>query len=272
MVSQMSSSQSKGPSHSFHRVDASPWPAFTSLAAFGTALGLVLFWHQKPAGFAIRVLSRMFRILCATFWWRDVFRESEIGYHNPQVQRGLELGVYWFILSEAMFFFGLIWAFCNARRMPTLAIGGVWPPTQIQPVTWYELPLVNSALLLASFFTANAAKSALDNGNRKSCANQLIVTILLGLLFLLCQYFEYGHATFNFSSTVFGCNFYLTTGFHGFHVLLGVFYRMVCLFRVNDRTLQNHLSLKLAVRYWHFVDVVWIGIFSLVYLWGGQPL
>jgi len=215
------------------------------------------------------VLSRVFLTCCASFWWRDVFRESEMGHHNRRVQRGLELGMYWFILSEAMFFVGRIWAFCNARRMPTVATGCVWPPEQIQPVSWNELPLVNSFLLLASFFTANSAKYGMDTGNMTRCRNQLFLTVLLGVLFLGCQYYEYFiEAKFSFSSTVFGCNFYLTTGFHGFHVRLGVLYRLVCLVRLNDRTQENSLSLKLAVRYWHFVDVVWIGIYFCVYLWG----
>jgi len=274
MVSQMSSSHSIGakhsfhPTHSFHLVDASPWPARTSLAVLGTALGAVMYWHQYPAGGTVRVFGLLFRVSCASLWWRDVFRESEMGHHTRRVQRGLQYGMLWFILSEAMFFVGRIWAFFNAARMPTVAIAGVWPPEGIIPVDWAGRPALNTVRLAASYFSANIAKYAMDAGRMSLCRTQLQITVALGRRFLYYQYCEYTTAAFTFSDSVFGSNFYLATGFHGFHVRIGVLYLSVCLLRLNDRTPANSRSLKLSVLYWHFVDRVWVGIYGIIYFWG----
>ena len=268
MSSQMSHTNSILPTHSYHLVDASPWPAFTSFSVFITALGGVMYFHQYPSAGTVRVFGRLFRIFCASRWWRDVFRESDLGYHTGRVQRGLHYGMLWFIVSEAMFFFGLIWAFMHAALMPTVHIAGVWPPEGIVPVDWAGRPALNTVRLAASYFSANIAKYAMDAGRIRLCRTHLQITVLLGRLFLYYQYCEYSTAAFTFSDSVFGCNFYLATGFHGFHVLIGVLFLTVSLIRLNELTPANCLSLKLSVRYWHFVDRVWVGIYGIIYFWG----
>jgi len=268
MVTQMSSNHSIRPTHSFHRVDASPWPVRISFTIFVIALGAVSYFHQYPLGGTLRLINSLFRVFYAALWWRDVYRESEMGHHTRRVQRGLKYGMMWFIVSESMFFVGLIWAFCNAARMPTVAIGGVWPPAGIHPIDWSGVPLTNSVLLATSYFSANIAKYAIDTGRMNRCRTQLWVTVILGMAFLFVQYLEYSHSPFTISDSVFGCNFYLVTGFHGFHVRIGVLYLIVCIFRLNDRTSQNSRSLQLSVLYWHFVDRVWIVVFGVVYVWG----
>lgn len=268
MSAKMSSNHSIYPTHSYHLVDASPWPAFTSLAVFATALGAIRYFHQYPGGSTVRVFGRLFRVFCASRWWRDVFRESALGHHTGRVQRGLHYGMLWFIVSEAMFFVGRIWAFLNAALMPTVHIAGVWPPEGIVPVDWAGRPARNTVRLAASYFSANIAKYAMDAGRMSRCRVHLQITVALGVRFLYYQYCEYSTAAFTFSDSVFGCNFYLATGFHGFHVRIGVLFRSVCLLRRSDQTPEHCRSLKLSVRYWHFVDLVWVGIYGIIYIWG----
>lgn len=259
-------------SHPYHLVDPSPWPAFSSLSVLMLTLGLVLYFHKYPySGFALSfgLLSVLYSMFV---WWRDVDRESLEGYHLQKVQSGLQLGMILFITSEAAFFVGLIWSFVNAALMPTVQIGQSWPPVGIETVEWTHVPTINTVLLASSYFSANSAQYAMELNLKKECQTRLAVTIALGFLFLAYQWKEYTTASFTISDSVFGSNFYLATGFHGFHVLVGVLYLLVTLTRVQTMTRSNSLSLNLAVLYWHFVDVVWIGIYGIFYIWGSmQP-
>ena len=257
------------PHHPYHLVDPSPWPALTSLSVLWMALGLVLYFH-KYAGAGTVLLTGLISVAYnASVWWRDVMRESRSGYHTTKVKDGLHLGMVLFILTEAMFFVGLLWAFLHAALMPTVGVGMAWPPVGIVPVDWTRRPTLNTVLLAASYFSANAAKHALDQGDRQKCALSLAVTIGLGALFTFYQYLEYSGAAFTFSDSIFGSTFYLSTGFHGFHVVIGFLYLTVCLLTLKDAGPGRSTALDLAVLYWHFVDLVWVLIFTLVYVWGG---
>lgn len=257
------------PHHGYHLLDPSPWPLATSLAVLWLALGMVSYFHKYQGSGTVLVLGLLTVIYIASVWWRDVMRESLAGFHTTKVRQGLHLGMILFILSEAMFFVGLLWAFLNAALMPTVQIGMAWPPVGIVPVDWTRRPTLNTVLLGASYFSANAAKHALDQGDRRRCAIALIVTIGLGALFSFYQYLEYSGAAFTFSDSVFGSTFYLSTGFHGMHVILGFLYLAVCLATLGTAGPTRSTALDLAVLYWHFVDLVWILIFTLVYVWGG---
>nr|AIK66587.1 cytochrome c oxidase subunit 3 [Rotundella rotunda] len=257
------------PHHPYHLVDPSPWPILTSLSILWMMLGFVLFFHKYAAAGTVLFTGICSVIYTTSLWWRDVMREGRQGYHTSKVKEGLNLGMILFIVSEAVFFVGLLWAFMHVALMPTVQIGMMWPPLGIAPVQWSGLPKTNTALLLASYFTANAAKHALDNGDRKGCAIQLAVTIGLGVAFVYCQYLEYTGAPFTFSDSVYGSTFYLTTGFHGFHVIVGFRYLTVCLFTLKSAGPGRSTALDLAVLYWHFVDVVWVFLLVLVYVWGG---
>lgn len=255
--------------HPYHLVDPSPWPAMTSLSILWLAIGLVLYFHKYQAGGFVLSLALMSVVYMASVWWRDVMRESRNGCHTPKVKDGLHLGMILFIVTEAMFFVGLLWAFLHAALMPTVQIGMSWPPVGIVPVDWTRRPTLNTVLLATSYFSANAAKHALDQGDRERCRISLIITIALGVLFTFYQYLEYTGAAFTFSDSIFGSTFYLSTGFHGFHVIIGFLFLTVCLFTLSDAGPNRCTAMDLAVLYWHFVDIVWIGILSLVYIWGG---
>lgn len=254
--------------HPYHLVDYSPWPAMTSLSVAVLTRGLVLYFHRYANAGWVLMFGVLFLVFHMMVWFRDVFREADSGFHSPRVQSGLQLGMYIFITTEIMFFVGLLWAFFHAALMPPIQIGLQWPPVGITPVDWAERPALNTVLLFTSYRTANAAKYGLEQNKRNFSLVNLIRTILLGIQFLRYQYEEYTHASFTISDSVFGSNFYLTTGFHGFHVLVGVLWLTYCLVRFRSQSPEHGLCMQRSILYWHFVDIVWIFLLAGVYLWG----
>lgn len=256
------------PHHGYHQVDPSPWPAQTALCIQWLTVSAVMFFHQYSGAGTILSFALICLAYTASLWWRDVTREGVLNYHTSKVRNGLHLGMVLFIVSEAVFFVGLLWRFMHRALMPTIQVGMTWPPVGIVPLHWTGQPKTNTLIQLASYFTANAAKHALDNYKKSLCGAYLLITIGLGALFMYCQYVEYTSASFTFSDTVYGSAFYLTTGFHGFHVLIGRIYLAVC-YRVQPSTTPTKaLAFNLAVQYWHFVDIVWRLLLVLLYVWG----
>ena len=258
----------RGPHHGYHLVDPSPWPALTALCMLWLTVSAVRFFHQYAGAGTILLLALSCQTYTASLWWRDVTREGSLNCHTAKVKNGLHLGMVLFIVSEAAFFVGLQWAFMHAALMPTIQVGMSWPPVGIVPLHWTGLPKTNTQIQLASYFTANAAKHALDNNKKNICGVYLLVTIGLGALFMYCQYVEYTSAAFTFSDTVYGSAFYLTTGFHGFHVAIGRIYLAVCYAVQPSTTPTKAVAFNQAVQYWHFVDVVWRAQQVLLYVWG----
>jgi cytochrome c oxidase subunit 3 len=255
--------------HPYHLVDPSPWPVVGSIAAGVLTVGLVLFMHGGatwvwPIGLAL-VLVTMF------FWWRDVVREGTFkGFHTPVVQIGLRYGMLLFIASEVMFFSAFFWAFFNASLFPTEAIGGIWPPEGVHPFDPFQLPLLNTLILLTSGVTVTWAHHALREGDRKGMLQGLGLTILLGLTFTSVQAYEYAHAAFGFRDGIYSSTFYMATGFHGAHVIIGTIFLIVCWVRgyLGHFKPDHHFGFEAAAWYWHFVDVVWLFLFVCIYIWG----
>jgi len=257
-------------SHPFHMVDPSPWPAVGTVSAFLIATGGIWYMHEDQPW----LLFLGFALLLFTFygWWRDVVREANSGsYHTPIVQHGLRVGMLLFIASEVMFFFAFFWAFFNATVPAINRIAhDVWPPEGVIPLHTWGLPFLNTLILLSSGATLTIAHHALRHNDRGKVALWLLVTVILGLLFTACQAYEYGHAAFGFTDGIYSSTFYLATGFHGFHVIVGTLFLLVCFFRVRrgDFTPNQHVGFEAAAWYWHFVDVVWLFLFTCVYWWG----
>jgi cytochrome c oxidase subunit 3 len=256
--------------HPYHLVDPSPWPVVGALSAGVLAVGGVLFMHDVtpwvlPLGF-LMVLATMF------FWFADVVREGTYqGHHTPVVQLGLRYGMLLFIASEVMFFAAFFWAFFDSSLFPKEATGGVWPPEGVLPFDPMALPLLNTLILLTSGVTVTWAHHALREGDRKGLLQGLGLTILLGLTFTGVQAYEYAHAAFGFREGIYSTTFFMATGFHGFHVIVGSIFLIVCWFRAyrGDFKPDHHFGFEAAAWYWHFVDVVWLFLFICVYIWGG---
>ncbi len=265
--------------HDYHLVNPSPWPVVGAASAFILAIGAVNWMHGgnwliMALGFAL-VFYTMF------MWWRDVIHEAHAGDHTPVVSLHLRYGMIMFIASEVMFFVAWFWAFFDASLFSDEAIqasrvaltGGVWPPAGTKIFDPWHLPLVNTLILLTSGTTVTWAHHALLNNDRQGLKWGLIATVALGALFTSVQAYEYAHAQFAFSregeGNIYGSTFFMATGFHGFHVLVGTIFLLVCLFRAmkGHFTPQQHFGFEAAAWYWHFVDVVWLFLFSCVYVW-----
>jgi len=204
-------------------------------------------------------------------WWRDIAREGTYeGQHTKTVQNGLKIGVLLFIVSEVMFFFAFFWAFFHSSFNPTAAIGGIWPPALLTTLNPWEIPLLNTLLLLSSGASVTWAHHAIVLGSKKEAIYGLAVTITFATIFTALQAFEYTSAPFTISDGIYGSTFYMTTGFHGFHVLVGTIFLSVCLIRLhlNHFTSTHHIGFEAAAWYWHFVDVVWLLLFITIYWWG----
>jgi cytochrome c oxidase subunit 3 len=263
-----------GNKHPYHLVDPSPWPivgAMSALALFG---GAVMSMHEVTGGTAIMLAGFAGMLATMFLWWRDVIREATFeGYHTKIVQIGMRYGMALFIASEVMFFVAGFWAYFNASLFPTEAMGGVWPPEGIQTFDPWGLPFINTLILLLSGITVTWAHHELIAGNRARTLQGIGLTIVLGLVFTGVQAYEYSHAAFGFRDGIYPTTLYMATGFHGFHVIVGTIFLMVCFVRAYKGHFKpdHHFGFEAAAWYWHFVDVVWLFLFIFIYWWGSGP-
>nr|YP_007316824.1 cytochrome c oxidase subunit III [Sooglossus thomasseti]AEC33194.1 cytochrome c oxidase subunit III [Sooglossus thomasseti]AGN71556.1 cytochrome c oxidase subunit III [Sooglossus thomasseti] len=255
--------------HPFHMVNPSPWPITGATAALLLTTGLAMWFHFNSTTTLFMGLTLM--ILTMIQWWRDVIREGTLqGHHTPPVQKGLRYGMILFITSEIFFFLGFFWAFYNASLAPTPEIGECWPPTGITPLSPFEVPLLNTAVLLASGVSVTWAHHSIMQSNRKEAIQALTLTITLGLYFTTLQAMEYYEAPFTIADSIYGTTFFVATGFHGLHVIIGSLFLLTCLLRqtLYHFTSEHHFGFEAAAWYWHFVDVVWLFLYISIYWWG----
>ncbi len=267
-----------GKPHPYHIVRPSIWPLVGAIAAGIFTMGLVLFMHKTEfQGVSVGLkgaIAGLIGILAVMFfWWKDVIYES-VGekVHNKITEHGLRYGMAFFIASEVMFFVAFFWAFFNASLNPTEAIGYIWPPANIETIPAFDLPFLMTMILLLSGCTVTWAHHAVLEGKKDELVQALGLSVFLGFFFLCFQVYEYSHATFGFTEGIFASTFYMATGFHGFHVLIGTIFLAVCWIRSmkGHFTPDNHFGFEAAAWYWHFVDVVWLFLFVAVYWWGGE--
>ena len=258
--------------HQYHLVDPSPWPLVGSIASLVLVAGTLMWFVDK--GVWVLVLGLLMVLGTMFFWWRDVVNEAEHqGHHSPIVQIGLRYGMALFIASEVMFFVAFFWAYFGNALYPTEVIGSVWPPASVKTFDPFDLPFMNTLILLLSGCTVTWAHHALLEGDRKGVIQGLGVTIILGALFTCVQAYEYSHAAFSFKEGIYPSVFFMATGFHGFHVLVGTIFLTVCFFRALAGHFKpdQHFGFEAAAWYWHFVDVVWLFLFICIYWLGAGP-
>ena len=275
--------------HDYHLVNPSPWPLVGAIAVTVLALGGVAFMHGGVFGMEkgtwwLMAIGLALVGYTMFGWWRDVVLESRAGDHTPVVQIGLRYGMVLFIASEVMFFVAWFWSFfefaiywpervsswdaANPIFADGLARFGDWPPVGVETFDPFHLPLINTLVLLLSGTTVTWAHHALQHGDRAGARNGLILTVILGFFFTLLQIYEYDHAQFTFDGTLYGSAFFMATGFHGAHVIIGTIFLLVCLIRLmmGGFTPEKHFGFEAAAWYWHFVDVVWLFLFAFVYV------
>jgi cytochrome c oxidase subunit 3 len=257
--------------HPFHIVDPSPWPLLASLGAFFTLFGFTLYLHFYKNGFSLFIIGLFLLVSTMIIWWRDVIREATFeGHHTTYVRKGLKLGMILFIASEVMLFFSFFWSFFHSSLNPTIEIGCVWPPKGIIAINPWHVPLLNTIVLVTSGAYITWTHYSILAGYRKDSIESLAYTILLAIFFTFLQYYEYTAAPFNISDSVYGSVFYMTTGLHGSHVIIGTIFLIVCLYRLINYHFTNthHVGFECAAWYWHFVDIVWIFVYFFIYWWG----
>ena len=259
--------------HDYHILPADPWPLIGSFAALALAGGGVMWMHDNPYGKFVCLLGLLGVLVTMFSWWGNVIKEGKAGDHTPVVQLHLRYGMILFIASEVMFFVAWFWAFFSAALFPSTveAVGAQWPPQGIETIDPFGFPLLNTLILLCSGTTVTWAHHALIHGDREGLKKGLLATIALGLVFSFIQGYEYWHAPFDFKGNIYGATFFMATGFHGFHVLVGTIFLIVCYLRARkgDFTPRAHFGFEAAAWYWHFVDVVWLFLFVSIYVWGG---
>ena len=270
--------------HDYHLVDPSPWPLIGAISAFLGAVGAIMWMHGLSIGgmrcgpyiAGVGVIGIIYTMIA---WWSDVIHEAQdLHLHTRVVQLHHRYGMMMFIASEVMFFVAWFWAFFDSSLFTGDQIdyaraaftGGVWPPKGVEPFDPWHLPLLNTLILLTSGTTVTWAHHALLHDDRQGLKAGLWLTILLGATFTCVQAYEYSHAEFGFKGNIYGATFFMATGFHGFHVIIGTIFLTVCLLRAyrGDFTPKQHLGFEFAAWYWHFVDVVWLFLFAAIYVWG----
>mgnify|MGYP006272853733 CR=1 FL=1 len=274
-----------GKPHPYHIVDPSPWPLAGAFAGGLFALGTVMYMHDMKIGEFEVGLSGVYLGLAAIvavmfFWWRDVVKEAVVEKaHTKIVEFGMRYGMALFIASEVMFFVAFFWAFFDASLYADQAImylrteytGGQWPPAGIEVVPAFGLPFMMTMILLLSGCAVTWAHHAIQEGHNRDVIRALAATVFLGVFFLGFQVYEYTAVQFDFTGGIYPSTFFMATGFHGFHVLIGTIFLFVCLLRAmaHHFTPEGHFGFEAAAWYWHFVDVVWLFLFVAVYWWGG---
>ncbi|CAO1637812.1 unnamed protein product (mitochondrion) [Jaminaea pallidilutea] len=260
----------------FHLVTPSPWPLLTSFALFNLTTGFVLYFNGYQgilglSGFSVLNIGFITVVGAIILWFRDVVVEGTfLGDHTYLVQKGITISVGLFILSEVFFFISVFWAFFHSSLSPTVELGSQWPPIGIPTINPFELPLLNTVLLLSSGATVTYAHHSIIQGNRRSLILGTIITLIFAILFTICQGIEYYNAGFTIADGVYGSTFFFSTGFHGIHVLIGTAFIATAFFRLLSYhiTDMHHLGFEASILYWHFVDVVWLILFVSVYWWG----
>ncbi len=250
--------------HDYHLVDPDPWPLIGSISALFLFGGAVMWMHDNAYGPFVTGAGFIGVIVTMANWWANTIREAHQGYHTPVVQLHLRYGMILFIASEVMFFLAWFWAYFDASLFPSTAeaIGGQWPPKDLHVLDPWGYPLLNTLILLCSGTTVTWAHHSLIHGDREGLKLGLLLTVILGLVFTGVQAYEYIHAPFAFKQSsggnIYGSTFFMATGFHGFHVIVGTIFLTVCLVRAykGDFTPKQHFGFEAAAWYWHFVDVV----------------
>nr|YP_004734456.1 cytochrome c oxidase subunit III [Agriosphodrus dohrni]ADF65636.1 cytochrome c oxidase subunit III [Agriosphodrus dohrni] len=254
--------------HPYHLVDVSPWPFTGAIGAMTLTSGMIMWFHMNSM--ALYFLGVTILLLTMIQWWRDITREGTYqGKHTLQVTQGLKLGMILFIISEVFFFVSFFWGFFHSSLSPTIELGS-WPPKGILTFNPMHVPLLNTMVLLCSGMTVTWAHHSMMEKNFSQTKSALILTVILGLYFTILQAYEYYEASFTISDSVFGSCFFMATGFHGIHVIIGTTFLLVCLMRhlFNHFSNKHHFGFEAAAWYWHFVDVVWLFLYISIYWWG----
>lgn len=257
--------------HPFHLVSPSPWPIYCSISLICITTSGVSTMHNFSNAKYFLMFALISLVYSMSLWFRDITAEATyLGNHTSAVKKGLNLGVGLFIASEALFFLAIFWTFFHSALSPSAEVGVFWPPIGVDSINAFELPLLNTFILLSSGISVTYSHHSFIQGNRNGTLYGLLLTILLAIVFTVYQGKEYSVSSFTISDGSFGSCFYFATGFHGFHVIIGTAFLAVGFWRIlaYHLTDNHHLGFESSILYWHFVDVVWLFLYVSIYYWG----
>nr|YP_010872828.1 cytochrome c oxidase subunit III [Pheidole nodus]QYK92322.1 cytochrome c oxidase subunit 3 [Pheidole nodus]WGV34024.1 cytochrome c oxidase subunit III [Pheidole nodus] len=253
--------------HPFHLVTVSPWPIIISLSIFNNLISTISWFHNLTYSLTLTIPCTL---ICMYQWWRDVTREATFqGIHTINVYNGMRLGMILFIMSEILFFFSFFWAYFHSSLAPSMEIGQLWPPLGIKPFNPFDIPLMNTIILISSGLTVTWSHHAMLNNTLTESMKSLLLTIILGIYFTSLQLIEYIEAPFTIADSIYGSTFFIATGFHGLHVIIGTLFLFFCYIRMSSLHFSSihHFGFEAAAWYWHFVDVVWLFLYISIYWW-----
>nr|YP_010736876.1 cytochrome c oxidase subunit III [Pedionis papillata]WEP24750.1 cytochrome c oxidase subunit III [Pedionis papillata] len=255
--------------HPFHLVDKSPWPIYSAMGMLTLTSGSIMWMHKFNS--ILMYIGLMNMVMIMFQWWRDIVRESTFqGMHTKKVISSMKMGMIMFIMSEVMFFLSFFWAFFHSSLSPNMEIGMNWPPLSIKTFNPMNIPMLNTIILLTSGMSMTWAHNMVMLKNVSKMKQSLMITMILGMYFSTMQLYEYIEAQFSISDSIYGSTFFMSTGFHGIHVLIGTTFIIITFMRTMNLHFSNkhHVGLEAAAWYWHFVDVVWLFLYISVYWWG----
>jgi len=254
--------------HGYHMVHSSPWPISIAWAMFAIVIEFVALLHEYERPSYTLLAYVIFLFILILRWGSDVHVEASYeGRHTKIVQKLIKHGFFLFIASEIMFFAGLFGSYFYIMTHPNIWIGCEWPPSELYEMNPMKLPLANAFLLVASGMWGEIAGDMISLGLGSYALHYLIILIILGTAFLGVQVHEYIEAPFGIDDGIYGSLFYFITGFHGIHVCAGLIFIIVQYRRIlsGGITRNHHLGFDLSIWYWHFVDIVWIFVWFVVY-------
>nr|YP_009164250.1 cytochrome c oxidase subunit III [Taeniogonalos taihorina]AIE11788.1 cytochrome c oxidase subunit III [Taeniogonalos taihorina] len=252
--------------HPYHMVSVSPWPLLSSLSIVMFFLSTINFLMNLQ--YDLLLVSFFLMMLLFYQWWRDVIRESMYqGEHTSYIVKMMKFGMILFIMSELLFFISFFWSYFHFYLAPSMDIGMMWPPEGIKMFNPMNIPMLNTVILISSGATLTYSHYNILKMNYYLSKKWLMLTIFLGIYFSLLQWYEYNESLFSIWDSVYGSNFYLLTGFHGLHVIIGTIFLLICLIRLLKLEFSSihHFGFEAASWYWHFVDVVWLFLYLFIY-------
>nr|YP_010586568.1 cytochrome c oxidase subunit III [Setodes brevicaudatus]UZZ44382.1 cytochrome c oxidase subunit III [Setodes brevicaudatus] len=254
--------------HPYHLVNYSPWPLTSSLSVM-FLLSSIIFWFHNYSMMML-LISLPLMLNCMYQWWRDTIRESTYqGLHSTEVMLNMKWGMILFIISEVFFFLSFFWSFFHSFLAPTIELGMIWPSKGIMPFNAFQIPLLNTIILLTSGIAVTWSHHEIIKNNLSQSESSLLLCITLGIYFTILQGYEYIEAKFSISDSIYGSIFFITTGFHGLHVIIGTTFLIICYFRLTQKnfSMYHHFGYEAAIWYWHFVDIVWLFLYIFLYWW-----
>nr|APF47462.1 cytochrome c oxidase subunit III [Snellenius sp. SNS-2016] len=252
--------------HPYHLVTLSPWPINLSFSLMVMLSGILMLFNNFKIN--LMLIGLFLMILNLIQWWRDVIRESTVqGFHTMKVMLGLQNGMLLFILSEVMFFLSFFWCYFHMYLSPSVEIGSIWYPKNLIVFNPYNIPMLNTLILLSSGISITYCHYSIMKSHLDNSINSMFLTLILGLIFTYFQYLEYNESYFCINDSIYGSVFFLLTGFHGFHVILGTMFNLIMFFRMifNHFSSFHFFGFEASSWYWHFVDLVWLFLYLFIY-------